>query len=92
MREISIFLNSLGSSDLASLIKCLNAYLDIYGGQRPDIDDVWFNNSSGAINLILENGIIILSSFDQDCIFMRCDVDDVEFDTYEEALNYNENE
>jgi hypothetical protein len=93
MNDLSKFFNSLGSSDLASLIKCLDAYLDIYGINRPDIDDVWLNLNSGALTLLLENGIIISSSFNQDCIYLRCDLDDEkEFDTYEEALNYTENE
>ena len=71
-------------------------YNELPNSKRPDIEDIGYNTYSGYVYLGLENGIIIASCFDQDCIFLPSYAFDVneekEFNTYYEALNYTENE
>jgi hypothetical protein len=91
MDSIAIFINSLKCSDLQSFGKVIEAYLDLYN--RPDIEDVGFNTSSGYVYFYLENGITIASCFGQSVVFI---VDhgfnnDLEFDTYFDALEFLNN-
>ncbi len=91
MDSIATFINSLKCSDLQSFGKVIEAYLDLYN--RPDIEDVGFNTSSGYVYFYLENGITIASCFGQSVIFFVDNGfnDDLEFETYSGALEFLNN-
>lgn len=91
METTTDFLNSLGSADLASFIKVLEAYNDQYETRKHDIECCGINNSSGFVYLMLENCITIASCFGHDVEYIVNNFNNGEehfFDTYEEALNY----
>ena len=83
------FVNKLGSSDLASFVICLEALNNEANNQT--IEDIGIN-SSGDVYIILENGIIINSSFGQRVTFTVMDHKDndqeKDFDNYYLAENY----
>jgi hypothetical protein len=91
MDSIATFINGLKSSDLQSFGKVIEAYLDLYN--RPDIEDVGFNTSSGYVYFYLENGITIASCFGQNVVFVvdHGFNDDLEFETYFEAYHFLKN-
>ena len=91
MDKLAIFINGLKSLDLQSFGKVIEAYLDLYN--RPDIEDVGFNTSSGYVYFYLENGITIASCFGQSVIFFvdNGSNDDLEFETYFEAYHFLNN-
>ena len=84
------FVKKLGSSDLASFIICLEA-LSNEANNQP-IEDIGINNSTGSVYIMLDNGIIINSSFGQRVIFTVMDHKDddqeKDFDNYYLAENY----
>lgn len=89
--ETTNFLNSLGSSDLASFIKVLEAYNDQYETRRLEIENSGFNHSSGYVYLYLENSISIASCFGRDVLYIVNNFNDGEdhfFNTYEQAEDY----
>jgi hypothetical protein len=83
------FVNKLSSSDLASFIICLEALNNEANNQT--IEDIGIN-SSGDVYIVLENGIIINSSFGQRVTFTVMDHKDddqeKDFDNYYLAENY----
>jgi hypothetical protein len=91
MDSIAIFINGLKCSDLQSFGKVIEAYLDLYN--RPDIEDVGFNTSSGYVYFYLQSGITIASCFGQSVVFIvdHGFNDDLEFDTYFDALEFLNN-
>ena len=91
MDSIATFINSLKCSDLKSFGIVIEAYLDLYN--RPDIQDVGFNTSSGYVYFYLENGITIASCFGQTAVFIvdHGFNDDLEFETYFEAYHFLRN-
>jgi hypothetical protein len=91
MDSIATFINSLKSLDLQSFGKVIEAYLDLYN--RPDIEDVGFNTSSGYVYFYLQSGITIASCFGQSVVFIvdHGFNDDLEFETYFEALEFLNN-
>lgn len=89
--ETTNFLNSLGSADLASFIKVLEAYNDQYETRRLEIESSGFNHSSGYVYLYLENSISIASCFGREVVYIVDNFKTGEeefFNTYEEAENY----
>ena len=85
------FISKLGSSDLESYIKCLQAYqnCECYG---EDIMEVGFNKNSGYVYIALENGIQIASCFGNDVCYIVNDWETGEenfYSTYEKALQNN---
>jgi hypothetical protein len=91
MDSIATFINGLKCSDLQSFGKVIEAYLDLYN--RPDIEDVGFNTSSGYVYFYLQSGITIASCFGQSVVFIvdHGFNDDLEFDTYFDALEFLNN-
>jgi len=83
------FVNKLRSSDLASFVICLEALNNEANNQT--IEDIGIN-SSGDVYIILDNGIIINSSFGQRVTFTVMDHKDndqeKDFDNYYLAENY----
>ena len=80
------FMNSLGSLDRGSFIKCLTAFdqqqdLNL---QQLEIVDVGFNPNSGYVFIALEPGVTIISSVNQEVEYLGAD--DTPFETYSEAL------
>ena len=91
-QDIANFLNNLGSSDLQSFINILEAYSD--SCFMRNIIDFGFNTSSGNVYIVLDNDITITSAFGQSCNFVVMDQDDgqeIDFNNYEDALNYIDN-
>jgi hypothetical protein len=84
------FVNKLRSSDLASFVICLEALNNEANNQT--IEDIGINDGSGAVYIVLENGIIINSSFGQRVTFTVMDHKDddqeKDFDNYYLAENY----
>ena len=91
MDKLANFINGLKTLDLQSFSKVVEAYLDLYN--RPDVEDVGFNTSSGYIYFYLENGITIASCLGQNVIFVvdHGFNDDLEFETYFEAYHFMNN-
>ena len=83
------FVNKLGSSDLASFVICLEALNNEANNQT--IEDIGIN-SSGDVYVVLDNGIIINSSFGQRVAFTVMDHkngdQEKDFDNYYLAENY----
>ena len=89
MNSITEFLNTLGGSDLESLRIILDTYNSDYEIRKNDIEDVGFNTQTGNVWLLLSNGIVICSCFGQETSFISYDIkgEELEFDSYEEAVN-----
>jgi hypothetical protein len=88
-QDIANFLNNLGSSDMQSFINILEAYSD--NCFRCNIIDFGFNTSSGNVYIVLDNDIIITSSFGQSCDYVVMDPDDgqeIEFSNFQDCINY----
>lgn len=93
--ETTNFLNSLGSDDLFSFIKVLEAYNDQYETRRLEIECSGMNNNSGYVYLLLENCITIASCFGREVVYIVNNFKTGEeefFNTYEEAEKYLNNE
>ena len=84
---IKFDLNKMGSSDIESMHKVIEAYRKI-DGKNEEIFETGFNTSSGYVYIALENGISIASNFGQDVEYIVTDMDTGEeffLDTYEQA-------
>jgi hypothetical protein len=79
------FINSLGSSDMASLELCLTAYRE--NAFKEEVEDMGFNVNSGYVYLYLTNGICIASCFGQDVTYIRSNFETGEEDFYDEYYN-----
>ena len=94
---INFDLNEMGSTDIQSMFKVINAYMEIepINLRFYDISETGFNQSSGYVYIALENGISIVSCFGQGVQYMVTS-DDSEsfseyfFDTHDEAKAENE--
>lgn len=87
------FVDKLGSSDLNSFIKCLDAYLTECLNEP--IEDIGINDSSGNVYISLCNGITIYSSFGQKVSYSTMNIHDeesnyeeMEFEDYYSAEDY----
>ena len=90
MNTLTQLVNGLGTSDIKSLELVLKAYRE--NAHREEIETIDFNDSSGYVYIVLENGIQIASCFGQDVEFITMDFDEEEekfFNTYDEASLYS---
>lgn len=84
MKEL---INRLGTSDLVSLSKVIDAYRE--NAHREEIEDIGFNENSGYVYIYLENGLSICSCFGRDVEYLVTDFETGEetfFDDYDEAI------
>jgi len=84
---IKFDLNQMGSSDIESMHKVIEAYRNI-DAKNEQIFETGFNTSSGYVYIALENGISIASNFGQDVEYIVTDMDTGEeffIDSYIEA-------
>jgi len=88
--DLLAFINKLGSSDLDSFIICLEALNNEANKQQ--IEDIGINDETGTVYIILDNGIIINSSFGQKVEFTvmdnKEDYQEKDFNNYYLAENY----
>tara|TARA_A100001201_G_scaffold51074_1_gene50765 strand:+ start:523 stop:816 length:294 start_codon:yes stop_codon:yes gene_type:complete len=93
MNKIEFDLDIMGSSDIESMHKVIDAYRNIDNNEWIMEGGTGFNTSSGYVYIALENGISICSCFGQEVDYLVTDYETGEeefFDTYEEALEYND--
>ena len=93
--ETTNFINSLGSADLQSFINVLDAYNSDYRTRIEAIENIGFNKCSGDVYLSLESSILITSCFGRSVDYVVINSRNGEesyFDTYTEALNYQNGE
>lgn len=86
--EIRFNLNEMGSSDIESMHKVIDAYRKL--DTKEDIMETGFNTSSGYVYIALENGVTIASCFGQDVDYIMydyCDGEEYTFDDYQECLD-----
>ena len=87
---IKFNLNEMGSLDIASMHKVIDAYEDIPSSDKYIMyEGTGFNTSSGYVYIALENGVTICSCFNHSVEYLVTDYDTGEeqfFDTYVEAL------
>ena len=91
--KIEFDLDIMGSSDIESMHKVIDAYRNIDNNEWIMEGGTGFNTSSGYVYIALENGISICSCFGQEVDYLVTDYETGEeefFDTYEEALEYND--
>ncbi len=93
MNKIEFDLDIMGSSDIESMHKVIDAYRNIDNNEWIMEGGTGFNTNSGYVYIALENGITICSCFGQEVDYLVTDYETGEeefFDTYEEALEYYE--
>jgi len=90
MTNFADFLNTLGASDMRSLIIILQTYNNDYKIKSNGIEDIGFNTNSGYVWLLLGDGITIVSCFGQSAEFLTTDNrgNEIFHDTYYEATNH----
>jgi len=90
MTNFADFLNTLGASDMRSLIIILQTYNNDYKIKSNGIEDIGFNTNSGYVWLLLGDGITIVSCFGQSAEFLTIDNrgNEIFHDTYHEATNH----
>ena len=66
--EIKFNLDIMGSSDIESMHKIIDAYRKL--DNNDDIFETGFNTSSGYVYIALDNGISICSCFGQDVEYL----------------------
>ena len=93
MNKIEFDLDIMGSSDIESMHKVIDAYRNIDNNEWIMEGGTGFNTYSGYVYIALENGITICSCFGQEVDYLVTDYETGEeefFDTYEEELEYYE--
>jgi len=88
MNKIEFDLEIMGSSDIESMHKVIDAYRQLPTNEWIMEGGTGFNTMSGYVYIGLENGISICSCFGQSVDYLVTDFEDGEetfFDTYEEA-------
>ena len=88
--KINFDLDKMGSSDIQSMYKVIDAYKNLY--IKEDIFETGFNTHSGYVYIALENGVSICSCFGQEVDYLVTDYEDGEetfHDTYQEAIEHN---
>ena len=91
MNKIQFDLDIMGSSDIESMHKVIEAYRKLDNNEWIMEGGTGFNTNSGYVYIALENGISICSCFGQSVDYLVTDYEDGEesfFDTYEEAEEY----
>lgn len=87
---IKFDLNEMGSLDIQSMNKVINAYIQIepINYNFYDISETGFNQNSGYVYIALENQISICSAFNNEVEYLVTNFDNGEeffFETYKEA-------
>ena len=88
MNKIEFDLDIMGSSDIESMHKVIDAYRELDNNEWIMEGGTGFNTNSGYVYIGLENGITICSCFGQSVDYLVTDYEDGEetfHDTYEEA-------
>jgi len=83
-------IDKMGSLDIQSIDIVIKAYKKYANGE--DVEFSGFNNQTGYVYIALSNGVQIISNFGQEVEFLINDYEteeEVFFDTYTEALEYN---
>ena len=91
---IKFDLNEMGSLDIQSMNKVINAYIQIepINYNFYDISETGFNQNSGYVYIALENQISICSAFNNEVEYLVTNFDNGEeffFETYKEAKAKN---
>jgi len=88
MNKIEFDLDIMGSSDIQSMHKVIEAYKELSTNEDIMEGGTGFNTNSGYVYIALENGITICSCFGQSVDYLATDFEDGEetfHDTYKEA-------
>ncbi|QDP64681.1 MAG: hypothetical protein Unbinned4585contig1001_45 [Prokaryotic dsDNA virus sp.] len=88
MNKIEFDLDIMGSLDIQSMHKVIDAYRQLDNNEWIMEGGTGFNTNSGYVYIALENGISICSCFGQSVDYLVTDYETGEeefFDTYEEA-------
>tara|TARA_R110000796_G_scaffold19885_5_gene59479 strand:- start:723 stop:1025 length:303 start_codon:yes stop_codon:yes gene_type:complete len=92
--EIKFNLEVMGSSDVESMHKVLDAFRKLDTKEKYIMEGgTGFNTTSGYVYIALENGVTIASCFGQDVEYIATNYDDGEeffLDTYDECLEKQE--
>jgi len=86
--DISEFMNKLGSIDLSSFIKVLEAYQEALKERFSMYEYVGFNEDSGSVFCCLNGNITIFSRFGQNVFYAPSDDENKEFNSLEELVEY----
>jgi hypothetical protein len=86
--EISEFMNKLGSIDLSSFIKVLEAYQEAFKEGFSMVEYFGFNEDSGSVFCCLNDNITIFSRFGQNVFYAPSDDENKEFNSLEELVEY----
>jgi hypothetical protein len=86
--DISEFMNKLGSSDLNSFIKVLEAYQEAFKEGFSMVEYFGFNEDYGSVFCCLNGNITMFSRFGQDVFYSPSDDENKEFHSLEELVEY----
>ena len=86
--EISEFMNKLGSIDLSSFIKVLEAYQEAFKEGFSMVENLGFNEDLGFVYCCLNGNITIFSRFGQNVFFTPSDDENKEFHSLDELVEY----
>ena len=86
--EISEFMNPLGSSDLKSFIKVLEAYQEARIQNIKHIEYFGYHDLTGNIFCVLEGNITIFSHFGEDVFYCPTDDENKEFHSLDELVEH----
>jgi hypothetical protein len=86
--EISEFMNKLGSIDLSSFIKVLEAYQEAFKEGFSQVENLGFNEDLGFVFCCLNDNITIFSRFGQNVFYAPSDDENKEFSTLDELVEY----
>ena len=86
--EISEFMNKLGSIDLSSFIKVLEAYQEAFKEGFSQVENFGFNENRGFVFCCLNGNITIFSRFGQNVFYTPSDDENKEFHSLDELVEY----
>ena len=86
--EISEFMNKLGSIDLSSFIKVLEAYQEAFKEGFSQVENLGFNEDLGFVYCCLNGNITIFSRFGQNVFYCPTDNEYRKFNSLEELVEY----
>ena len=86
--EISEFMNKLGSIDLSSFIKVLEAYQEAFKEGFSQVENFGFNENRGFVFCCLNGNITIFSRFGQNVFYTPSDDEEQEFQSLDELVEH----
>ena len=86
--EISEFMNKLGSIDLSSFIKVLQAYQEAFKEGFSQVENFGFNENRGFVFCCLNGNITIFSRFGQNVFYTPSDDEEQEFQSLDELVEH----